>query len=145
MNEETNKQGLISKKELLLRYGISYGALYRWKRIGLIPSEWFVKMASPTGQETYFNEEAICQRIELILASKDSVSLENLAKELKPEEEKTPKLVIETTSGRSVFFTSDVKEVYVCFNPEDTPAKVDLSEQVIAAMQQLIERSHSHE
>ena len=27
----------ISKKELLELYGISYGALYRWKRMGLIP------------------------------------------------------------------------------------------------------------
>ena len=27
---------LISKKDLLGRYGISYGALYRWKRKGLI-------------------------------------------------------------------------------------------------------------
>ena len=26
---------MISKKELLERYGISYGALYRWKRMGL--------------------------------------------------------------------------------------------------------------
>lgn len=25
-------EDLISKKELLERYGISYGALYRWKR-----------------------------------------------------------------------------------------------------------------
>ena len=30
-------EDLISKKELLERYGISYGALYRWKRMGLIP------------------------------------------------------------------------------------------------------------
>ena len=28
---------LISKKELLETFGISYGALYRWKRMGLIP------------------------------------------------------------------------------------------------------------
>ena len=30
-------QELISKKELLETFGISYGALYRWKRMGLIP------------------------------------------------------------------------------------------------------------
>ena len=30
------EQELISKKELLERYSISYGALYRWKRKGLI-------------------------------------------------------------------------------------------------------------
>ena len=31
---------LISKKELLETFGISYGALYRWKRMGLIPEAW---------------------------------------------------------------------------------------------------------
>ena len=44
----------ISKKDLLKTTGISYGQLYRWKREGLIPEEWFVKRSSPTGQETYF-------------------------------------------------------------------------------------------
>ena len=43
----------ISKKDLLKRYGISYGALYRWKRMGLIPEEWFIKRSTPTGQETF--------------------------------------------------------------------------------------------
>ena len=33
------EQELISKKDLLARYGISYGALYRWKRMGLIPED----------------------------------------------------------------------------------------------------------
>ena len=47
---------LISKKDLLQRYGISYGALYRWKRKGLIPEDWFIKTATETGQET-------CRRI----------------------------------------------------------------------------------
>ena len=37
---------LISKKELLDRFGISYGALYRWKRKGLIPEDWFIKKAT---------------------------------------------------------------------------------------------------
>ena len=36
-------EDLISKKELLERYGISYGALYRWKRMGLIPESWFLR------------------------------------------------------------------------------------------------------
>ena len=43
----------ISKKELLERYNISYGALYRWKRKGLIPEEWFLRKATTTGQETF--------------------------------------------------------------------------------------------
>ena len=34
---EAMDHNLISKKELLDMYSISYGALYRWKRMGLIP------------------------------------------------------------------------------------------------------------
>ena len=41
---------LISKKDLLNETGISYGQLYRWKREGLIPEEWFIKQPSFTGQ-----------------------------------------------------------------------------------------------
>ena len=50
----------ISKREVLERYKISYGALYRWKRLGLIPEDWFVKRATVTGQETFFKTEQIC-------------------------------------------------------------------------------------
>ena len=53
--EAENK--FISKKELLAKYGISYGSLYRWKRKGLIPDEWFIRKATVTGQETFFPEE----------------------------------------------------------------------------------------
>lgn len=77
---------LISKKELLEKYGISYGALYRWKRMGLIPEEWFVKKSAVTGQETFFERELICQRIEMILGLKDSLSLEEIAKQLEDED-----------------------------------------------------------
>ena len=66
---------LISKKELLEMYGISYGTLYRWKRMGLIPEDWLVKKSTFTGQETFFNRELICKRVEEILAEKDSHSL----------------------------------------------------------------------
>lgn len=45
---------LISKKELLETFGISYGALYRWKRMGLIPEAWFLRRSTSTGQETFF-------------------------------------------------------------------------------------------
>ena len=71
---------LISKKELLERYGMSYGALYRWKRKGLIPEDWFIRRSAPTGQETYFRREQILPRMELILERK--ASLEELAAEL---------------------------------------------------------------
>lgn len=70
---------LISKKELLSSTGISYGQLYRWKREGLIPEEWFNKQSSFTGQETFFPREEILSRIASILAMKDTHSLEELS------------------------------------------------------------------
>ena len=75
----------ISKKDLLKTTGISYGQLYRWKREGLIPEEWFVKRSSPTWQETYFPQEKILKRIHAIQQLKDSYSLEELARILTPE------------------------------------------------------------
>lgn len=75
----------ISKKELLQETGISYGQLYRWKREGLIPEDWFMKKSSYTGQETYFPREKILKRIKAIQQLKDTYSLEELAKMLTPE------------------------------------------------------------
>ena len=75
----------ISEKELLKQTGISYGQLYRWKREGLIPEEWFIKRSSPTGQETFFPQEQILQRVRDILRLKDQYSLDELAKILSPE------------------------------------------------------------
>ncbi|ERJ12993.1 DUF4004 family protein [Haloplasma contractile] len=69
----------ITKKELLQITGISYGQLYRWKRKGLIPEDWFIKKASFTGQETYFPKEQILNRIDQILELKDEKSLEEIA------------------------------------------------------------------
>ncbi len=77
MNED-----LITKRELLEKYGISYGALYRWKRMGLIPEEWFIKRAVSTGQETYFDRATITERIDTIIKLKDSMSLEEIAVQL---------------------------------------------------------------
>ena len=74
--------GLISKKELLQRTGISYGQLYRWKRERLIPEEWFIKRSSYTGQETFFREEQILPRVESILSNKDRYSLSELSRML---------------------------------------------------------------
>lgn len=71
--------GLISKKDLLQKYDISYGALYRWKRKGLIPDEWFIKKSTVTGQETFFPENLICKRMEEILELKDEFSLDELS------------------------------------------------------------------
>lgn len=75
---------LISKRELLELCGISYGALYRWKRKGLIPEEWFIKKSTYTGQETFFPREKTLKRIELILSRKENVTLDELADGLSP-------------------------------------------------------------
>lgn len=75
----TEEQTLISKKELLALTKISYGQLYRWKRMNIIPESWFIKKAMPTGQETFFRRDQILERIDMILAMKDDVSLEKIA------------------------------------------------------------------
>lgn len=75
----------ISKKDLLVQTGISYGQLYRWKREGLIPEDWFVKQPSFTGQETFFPKSKILNRIKAIQELKDKYSLEELSKILSPE------------------------------------------------------------
>ena len=79
---------LISKKELLELYGISYGALYRWKRMGLIPEDWFIRRSTPTGQETFFRREQILPRMELI--RERGASLDALAGELNHREPPAP-------------------------------------------------------
>ena len=82
-------EDLISKRELLERYGVSYGALYRWKRMGLIPEDWFLRRATPTGQETFFHRAQICPRVEQILQRGDT-SLEDLAEKLREPERHAP-------------------------------------------------------
>lgn len=107
------EENLISKKELLDRYGISYGALYRWKRMGLIPEEWFLRRATPTGQETFFHREQICPRVELILDR--GGSLEDLAGELtKPAPGPPPKRLL-ITDGYRVhrFQLSDLTDIQI--------------------------------
>ncbi len=102
---------LISKRELLEKYKISYGALYRWKRKGLIPDEWFIKKATVTGQETFFPEAAVCRRIELILERKEDIQLDDLAKELSGEDAKQAFLVLHTVFGEKSFRLDDLKGV----------------------------------
>ena len=72
-------ENLISKKELLEITGISYGALYRWKRKNLIPEEWFIKKSTFTGQETFFPRDKILDRIAKIQSMKEDLSLDDLA------------------------------------------------------------------
>ncbi len=77
---------LISKKELLQLTGISYGQLYRWKRKGLIPEEWFVRKSTFTGQETFFPRDKVIARIGRIQSMKDEdVSLDEIAEAVTPD------------------------------------------------------------
>jgi DNA-binding transcriptional MerR regulator len=76
---------MISKKDLLLSAGISYGQLYRWKRKGLIPEDWFVRKSTFTGQETFFPREKVLARIEKIKCMKDEdASLDEIADAVSP-------------------------------------------------------------
>jgi hypothetical protein len=76
---------LISKKDLLLACGISYGQLYRWKRKGLIPEDWFVRKSTFTGQETFFPREKMLARVGRILSMKDEdLSLDDIAEAVSP-------------------------------------------------------------
>ena len=104
-------EDLISKEELLERYGISYGALYRWKRKGLIPEEWFIKKATVTGQETFFPKELICERVELIQNQKDDFSLDELSKQFHQESETKAVLTVKTLYGDKTFYLNEVQQV----------------------------------
>lgn len=104
---------LISKKDLLARYGISYGSLYRWKRKGLIPDEWFIRKATVTGQETFFPEELICERMELILSTKEDTLLDELAAKLTGEELNNRTVVIETAYGQHSYKLSDIRSIAI--------------------------------
>ena len=102
---------LISKKSLLAKYGISYGALYRWKRNGLIPEEWFIKRSTVTGQETFFPEALVTARIELIMSKKEDTLLKELAEELAGAEEADELIVLDTVFGEKSFHLSDIKSI----------------------------------
>ena len=105
------EEKMISKKDLLERYGISYGALYRWKRKGLIPEDWFIKKSTVTGQETFFPEALVCQRVELIQSQKVDLSLDELSKQLNREDEKKAVLIIQTPLGEKTFYLNEIKAV----------------------------------
>ena len=77
---------LISKKELLQLTGISYGQLYRWKRKGLIPEDWFIRKSTFTGQETFFPRDKVIVRIERVQSMKDEdLSLDDIAEAVTPD------------------------------------------------------------
>ena len=113
MANETDLSGYISKSDLLKRYGISYGSLYRWKRMGLIPEEWFIKMSVPSGQETFFREDVICPRIDEIIWERDHGNLEDFAGRLSPEEERRPVMVLETRFEKKTVKLEDIVSVII--------------------------------
>ena len=105
------EQELLSKKELLERYGISYGALYRWKRKGLIPEDWFIKKSTVTGQETFFPKLLICERVEMILGQKDDLSLDELAGQINQNAQMQAVLTVKTVYGDRTFSLSDIQAI----------------------------------
>ncbi len=105
------EENLVSKKQLLEKYSISYGALYRWKRKGLIPEEWFIKKSTSTGQETFFPKDLIFERVEMIISKKEDVLLDELAEKISGEEENNAKIVIETVFGEKSFRIKDIKSI----------------------------------
>ena len=119
-------ENLISKKDLLCKYGISYGALYRWKRMGLIPEDWFIKKATVTGQETFFPRELICARVETIIEKKDALSLDELAKEF-VETKKDAELTIATACGEKRFALSETSQVKLILS---NGSEVDLTDYI---------------
>jgi len=104
---------LISKKELLEIYEISYGALYRWKRKGLIPEEWFIKKPTVTGQETFFPRDLICERMELIQKQKDEISLEELSNVFSSESKKNTVIILDTVFGPKRFYLNEIRSVMI--------------------------------
>ena len=112
VNEAIRDDSLRSKRELLEMYGISYGALYRWKRKGLIPDDWFIRKSTSTGQETFFPKKLICERVNYILLAKDEASLDELAGRVN-EEKYSVSLVIDTKFGEKTFALEHINKIII--------------------------------
>ncbi|ULQ58502.1 YhbD family protein [Brucepastera parasyntrophica] len=115
------EENLISKKELLALTGISYGALYRWKRKQLIPEDWFIKKSTFTGPETFFPREKILERIAKIQEMKEKLSLDDLAQtfsgapleiQTTPEELIREGFISKAVTGLSQFVPGQVLDFY---------------------------------
>lgn len=72
------EEELISKKQLLRAAAISYGTLYRWKRMNLIPENWFIHKATVKGQETFLPREKVLTRISRIKELKHELTVEQM-------------------------------------------------------------------
>jgi hypothetical protein len=111
------EEELISKKELLELTDISYGQLYRWKRKGLIPEEWFIRKSTFTGQETFLPKYKVLPRIDKILSMKEDLSLDNLADAFSPAESGIA-LSAEEASAKGVA-SAEVLKLYLEFRGGD--------------------------
>ena len=113
---------LISKKELLVECGITYGQLYRWKRKKLIPDEWFIRKSTYTGQESFLPREKILKRISDIQKYKNTYSLDELAEilnkdnTLKDEKKINNESLIQKWSD---YFKQEIGEDLLNSYPED--------------------------
>ena len=119
---------LISKKELLEKYSISYGALYRWKRKGLIPEDWFIKKATVTGQETFFPKELICERVEMILNQKEDFSLDDLSRQFNEKSEEKSFLILNTVFGEKRLNFSDILSIFI---ESGSGEKTDITKEIL--------------
>lgn len=126
------EQELISKKDLLERYGISYGALYRWKRKGLIPEDWFIKKSTVTGQETFFPKSLICERVELIIREKEEICLDELLKQFNKETRTKPSVTVKTALGAKKFYLSEIISVVLDKGEE----KQDITEKILKILEE---------
>jgi DNA-binding transcriptional MerR regulator len=120
-----NEEKLISKKEVLKKMGISYGQLYRWKRKGLIPESWFIRRSTFTGQETFFPQEKILERIERIKAMKEDHPLDDLADLI--TEQVNEKLEVAFSKLRKMGWL-DEQVIQVCHLREDGQSILSLNE-----------------
>ena len=112
-------ENLISKKDLLDLTGISYGQLYRWKRKGLIPEDWFIRKATYTGQETYLPRSQVLARIEKIKNMKEDISLDDLADVFSPAPDVVT-LTAEEAAKRGVA-SAEVLKLYLSDRGGDGP------------------------
>lgn len=126
---------LISKRKVLEKYSISYGALYRWKRMGLIPEDWFVKKSAVTGQETFFPRDMMCERMELILRLKDTMSLEDIKKQISEGENALPAVNLVWQSGAARFSLTEWRSF--CVQGQDG-SEIELIDAIKALVEERI-------
>lgn len=108
------EEELISKKDLLERADISYGQLYRWKRKGLIPEDWFIRKSTYTGQETFFPRAKVLSRIEKIKNLKEDASLDDIADVFSPS--KAHKALSRDELIAKGLVSADVLNIYIADN-----------------------------